>query len=773
MIDLPQPLMPLAAYKQFIVYLLQPSTSRPGKTDKFPCDFRTGRVVSAHQSEYWTDYKTAIAASIQFGGNYGIGFTFTDQDPFWFLDIDDCLQPDNTWSPIAIELCTMFAGCAVEVSQSGKGLHIFGSGRPPEHAAKNEALGLEFYHNLRFVALSGVGAIGNAAFDATAILPTFVEKYVQPSVRVNDTGWTDCAREDWNGPEDDDELIRRAMMSTSAAASFAGKASFADLWSGDMEVLSRCYPDPARGYNSSQADAALAQHLAFWTGNNCERIQRLMEQSGLVRDKYDRDDYLPRTITKAVGMQFDVLTDKRVQAPDVVGTVTGSTFASAQTQQELFKGCVYVRDAHKIMIPGGTMLKPDQFKVHFGGYTFSMDSANEKTTRDAWEAFTQNQSYRCRRVDGTCFMPNLPHGEIVTIDHQTYVNTFYPVTIARKVGDGMPFITHLEKVLPDARDRTILLSYMAACVQHQGIKFQWAPLLQGVEGNGKTLFTRCVAQAVGTRYVHWPKASQIASNFNGWLVGKVFYGVEDIYVSKERAEIIEILKPMITGGDGIEIERKGVDQISSDICGNFMFNSNHRDAIAKTKNDRRFCVMFSAQQSYADIIRDGMDAAYFSKLYNWLRKDGYAIVSELLHTFPIPDEFNPATSCQRAPTTSSTMAAIEASTGSVEQEILEAVSEGLPGFCGGWISSIMLDRLFEKLGGAKRISRAKRKQMLLDLGYDYHPALPDGRVNNQVLPDLSKPRLFIHKNSPALMLTCAGEVAKSYEQSNNYLFQHH
>jgi hypothetical protein len=67
-------------------------------------------------------------------------------------------------------------------------------------------------------------------------------------------------------------------------------------------------------------------------------------------------------------------------------------------------------------------------------------------------------------------------------------------------GDVSLFLAHMKKILPIPRDRSILLAYMAAVVQHQGVKFQWAPLIQGVEGNGKTLFSRCVAEAVGVRY---------------------------------------------------------------------------------------------------------------------------------------------------------------------------------------------------------------------------------------------------------------------------------
>ena len=39
--ELPPALAAMGAYRQFIVYVAQPSRSRPGKTDKFPADFRS------------------------------------------------------------------------------------------------------------------------------------------------------------------------------------------------------------------------------------------------------------------------------------------------------------------------------------------------------------------------------------------------------------------------------------------------------------------------------------------------------------------------------------------------------------------------------------------------------------------------------------------------------------------------------------------------------------------------------------------------------------
>ena len=99
---LPDALKPLAAYKQFTIYKLIP---RPdGGTDKLPCDFRTGKACSWTDPAYWTNSETAIAAAANYGENYGVGFVLTEHDPFFLLDIDDCLIPGIGWSPTALNI---------------------------------------------------------------------------------------------------------------------------------------------------------------------------------------------------------------------------------------------------------------------------------------------------------------------------------------------------------------------------------------------------------------------------------------------------------------------------------------------------------------------------------------------------------------------------------------------------------------------------------------------------------------------------------------------
>jgi hypothetical protein len=785
--QLPEALAPLAAYRQFVLCRFAPDPARPGKTIKTPVHPTTYDEHDAHDPAIWMDATTACHMATALGGQphpggpgWGVGFTFTAQDPFFFIDVDGCLQPDGQWSPIVHELCGALPGAAVEISQSGNGLHIIASGDagPTETRRKKDYTSklFDLYTEKRFVALTGTAIQGHAATVHTPALHAIVEKHLRKRGAIDDApdGWTTAPDPTWNGPKDDDELLRRAMRSQSAGSAFSGKATFADLWERNIDALARTYPPDANSkgepYDGSRVDRALAQMLAFWTGRDCERIKRLMLRSNLVREKWHkRESYLDDTILSAVQVQGEWLTDKSVEAPAVTPAATeaptprlneGATYVSVGDQIAMFTGCVYVSDQNRILVPGGHVISKEQFKVRYGGYTFPMDLNNEmRPTRDAWEAFTQSQAYRAPRADSTCFRPDLPAGAIVDEHDFTRVNTFWPIKVERKVGDPAPFLRHLEKLLPNERDRTIMLAYMAACVQYQGYKIKWAPLIQGVEGNGKSFLSLCVEAAVGKRYTHWPRADQISEKFNAWLFDKIFIGVEDIFVPESQQEVIEVLKPMITG-ESLAKRAMNTDQINANIVCNFILNSNHKGAIRKTRNDRRFAMLYCAQQQESDLVRDGMDKAYHQALYDWARAGGYAIVAELLHTMPIPPEFDPKGQCQRAPITSSTEDAIAASRTTVEQEILEAIEEGIQGFAGGWISSIALTKLLESK--RRSMSPARQRETLVSLGYDWHPGLTKGRVDNPVHPDGGKPKLYIRNGHPMTGLVGAGQIAAAY-----------
>jgi len=794
------PLAPLASLQQFIAVRLVPLAD--DKTDKLPLD-RLGNVATAHDPTAWQSWAEAHALATRLGPNHGIGFVITEGCGFVCIDIDGCVQPDGSYTQIVHDLAAQLGPhVAWEMSQSRRGVHLWMRGKPGPHRKKNIPLHIECYSAKRFILL-GEAFAGDMDQPCPG-LPAVLARYFPPPApgSVGESGPVP----EWRGSTDDDDLIRRALAATGTAdVGFGGGptgVTFAELWQGNEDAFRRKWPaSNAHGYDRSSVDSALATRLSFWTGKDVARIERLMRQSALVREKWDRgDEYLLDSVRNACEFNPQVCQDKpsaaleraALDAPPAGGASaavvaagheaddsddtiempvarvadgTTTPFATREDQLKLFAGHCYVLDQHKVLSPKGMLLKPDQFRAWYGGLNFLMGGVKNKVTNNAWEAFTEHQEITHPRADSTCFRPEHPFGAVVRDNGIRRVNTYLPPNVRMVEGDAGPILRHLHKLLPNGDDATILLSYLAACVQYPGRKFPWAPVLQGVEGNGKTIFSIAAAYAVGTRYTHWPKASKLVKQFNAWMVGKVLYCVEDIYMPGVQGDfVLEEMKPMITGGRGLEIEGKGDNQYSADICGNFLINTNHKDGVRKTANDRRYSMLYCAQQEAADLVRDFGDVErYMRDLYHWLdHEDGLAIFAHYLRSYQIPEKYDPTKLAQRAPRTSSHDEAVEAGRGMVEQLVLEAIDEGRIGFKGGWVSSFHLKLLLEAAGRDRMMTPQRRHTMMKALGFVPHPGLPRGRVPSPVATDTGYPILFVRAGAVVVEGAGPAEIAAAY-----------
>lgn len=314
-------------------------------------DPKTGLLagMDAQVPEAWRTYDQAVMdlalhqASFD-GAKYALGFMFTKDCGYWFFDIDECVSDDQSqWTPFAVEQYHRFAGAFCEYSSSGRGLHFFGRGQVPddhrtrptqEWLAANPGNATEFYSGKRGACLGLTGqAWGNADTDHTAAVQhlcatIFHREALDPNAHTGSG-----PRADWNGPTDDGELIRRAMASRGGRSALTGSASFADLWTRNVAALAKTYTDKGtKGapYGESEADAALIAQLAFWTGCDAARIERLMLQSALVRPKwYERrgnETWLQLSIREMLPRQVNVLQDAPVaQVLQVATTIQAST----------------------------------------------------------------------------------------------------------------------------------------------------------------------------------------------------------------------------------------------------------------------------------------------------------------------------------------------------------------------------------------------------------------------------------------------------------------
>lgn len=266
----------------------------PHKVDPRPMVGVPFQEASSTNSHDWSTFDNAVAAA-DAGKVEGPGFVFSDADPYFGIDLDGCRDvATGAIAPEALRIIANFQGAYWEVSPSGAGVHGIGRGVKPDHAkakvrgtwaaisGKDPAI--EVYDRGRYFTVTGWKLDGSASeiADCQAALTDLCEtlwprsEVKGPAIRAQSGGFSGT----------DQELL---------AAMFGAKngANIRALWNGDAS---------AHGDDHSAADASLMASLAFYTGRDAGRMERLFGESGLAaRDKWtNRPDYRRRTIDYAI-----------------------------------------------------------------------------------------------------------------------------------------------------------------------------------------------------------------------------------------------------------------------------------------------------------------------------------------------------------------------------------------------------------------------------------------------------------------------------------------
>jgi putative DNA primase/helicase len=272
----------LRSRPQWVVWRLEQRDGKP-KPTKVPYRADGLGRASSTDSTSWSTFDMAVAASATADG---IGYVFSADDPYVGVDLDDGLsEADRAAVMLALDSYT-------ETSFSGDGAHVIiraslDGGRHPH--------GFGVFDQRRFFVVTGMHVRGTPE----TIEPRQDERdqvlarYLPAAVTSSPIGEP--------RPVDfgDQEIL-------DLAANAANGADFEQLWQGNLN-----------GHPSqSEADLDLCGRLAFWTGADPARIDRIFRASGLMRAKWDtrRGDatYGSQTITKALEGCSDTYSGVRV-----------------------------------------------------------------------------------------------------------------------------------------------------------------------------------------------------------------------------------------------------------------------------------------------------------------------------------------------------------------------------------------------------------------------------------------------------------------------------
>jgi primase-polymerase (primpol)-like protein len=601
-LTLPANLHWLAVCAQFIVCDFVPSATRPGKTDKRPINPVTLHPCDAHAPANWLacDVAYAKANELSLAGMavYGVGFVLAPELGVWCLDIDSGLDANSQWRPAIQDLLAKLPGVAWEYSHSGRGLHGWGRSSTviPAHETRHEdaALGLhlELYSRKRFIAL-GTAATGEMQPSAAlppALAPLF------PSLSAEDAAadsaeWTDEPHPMWHGPTDDDALLAIALASRSKRAmmfpQFA-KATFKQLWEADADKLAKHFPADG-GYNASQADQAIACHLAFYTGNNWERMAAMIRRSGLNRDKFDRHDYMHRTIGKACRWQKEFYNDGK-------GIVSGA----AIPQSAVSATGIGLEDFYAYLPQKAYMFVPTRELWAQAGLNASIPLVEGKFLPSEWLD-------RARPLHQMTWAPGEPmviagklvdKGGWIPKDGVNCFNLYRP-PLPRNGGDPaqaqfwVDFIRYVY-----ANDAEHLIKYFAHRRQRPGEKINHALVLGGAPGIGKDTMLEPLKHAVGPWNFVEIAPSNLTGEFNGFRKSVVLRISEARDMGDvNRFALYEATKTLLaTPPDVLRCNEKNLREHEVFNVMGVVFTTNHKNGLYLPRDDRRHYVAWSERE---------------------------------------------------------------------------------------------------------------------------------------------------------------------------------
>lgn len=241
--------------------------------DKTPKNPRTGGNAMSNNPDTWGSFDDAVRACEHYRFD-GLGFMFAP--PYFGVDLDHCLD-DLDFCDEFVETLQSYS----EISKSGTGIHIICRGELPQGARRRG--GVEMYSSGRYFIFTG--DVYNNKYrdvvDCTETIKILHSKYLPSSVPKTE------ARQSKPVNLDDQEVIDKAIASRNGQL-------FNLLYTGQWQGI---YP------SQSEADMALCNMLAFWTGRNATQMDRLFRSSKLYRNKWDQkrgaDTYGNITIGRA------------------------------------------------------------------------------------------------------------------------------------------------------------------------------------------------------------------------------------------------------------------------------------------------------------------------------------------------------------------------------------------------------------------------------------------------------------------------------------------
>lgn len=505
----------------------------------------------------------------------GIGFAF-NSNGYYGIDLDNVFI-DGELIPEAKEIVNILQS-PTELSQSCNGLHIFVEANNVNGNLKNitkakqsfinypksDKRGIEIYYSTGYFAITGNSYGDNMDMvDRSKELEEVYSKYFIIKEGNTKNHVPSCSRRVFTN----EEIISKALNSSQ-------EFLFNELFN-NGEWQNR--------YNSqSDADLALCNILAFWTGRNVEQMDEIFRLSSLMRDKWDNkhsgdgNTYGEITIQKAIEDCEDVHREykdkyylreahklnKNGEPTSVIDMnivnyilnnyhiviIDGSAF--------MYENGVYVENEFKLMNIIQNLIYRDLIKINTINRIYALLIAQPQIQRSSEEVNKYDKKYIINFKNGMydCIKDELlPHDPKYLSINQIPHNWVDFIDLDLTKGD---YFDNFLKFALLEDDIPMLLEYIGYCLTTDNSQ-QKMLMLKGASGTGKSTLLNLITSIVGNSNISAIALQKLSERFYATnLRGKLLNICADI--SSEAMKDISVIK-QATGEDTLMFEKKGKD----------------------------------------------------------------------------------------------------------------------------------------------------------------------------------------------------------------------
>ncbi len=257
----------LLPFRQWVVWRYQQVNNQWKKQPFNPVNSKAART---NDKKTWGTFAQALYR-LETGKYHGLGFVFSDEDPFTGTDLDGAVAEDGTiaeWAQTYIDTLDSYT----EYSPSRKGLHILTKADLPGSGKK--AGKVEMYATTHYFTITGDHlpetplTINNRQAVQKKLYENLAAAYTPDKTENTGVG---VRREYTPFTRTDGEIIEKAKTAGNGAR-------FTSLWEGSVADYA----------TKSEADFALVLLLLYWTDDDTAQTDRLFRHSGLMDEKWNR-----------------------------------------------------------------------------------------------------------------------------------------------------------------------------------------------------------------------------------------------------------------------------------------------------------------------------------------------------------------------------------------------------------------------------------------------------------------------------------------------------